>query len=385
MGNLFWGKPKLRPYVEVSLVHASNLKVAVVSRQTRVVDAGSRTSFGECLSLPLRGSVGSAAPWNNHVLRFQVFDARGVQAAIRGDPLIGSAQLVLDEAQLCSSTQTLTLARPGAGGQGSLSVRVGLSASSAAHNVLGNAEALPLADVAGALAQLLSQPRGVNVLMDARPEELRTAHATDDDTLRRIMQRWIQRFSSISRRLSGFGDDQAMAILAQTVRAAQQIVAACAARELDGEEVQELTVRWVRNMLASCVPPGQPVPVLNESRLRRLLQRSAPGRLDGSLRSLGVSLPEGVEDVDAEAILARLLEAQQAEEDEIFTGARIVEGGKLAPGMAAILRRARGGGAPHVFIYSHEDITKWIEERGTDPNTRERINAECVIALDVEA
>eukprot|EP00747_Dinoflagellata_sp_TGD_P006094 gnl/TRDRNA2_/TRDRNA2_115787_c1_seq1.p2 gnl/TRDRNA2_/TRDRNA2_115787_c1~~gnl/TRDRNA2_/TRDRNA2_115787_c1_seq1.p2 ORF type:complete len:169 (+),score=33.49 gnl/TRDRNA2_/TRDRNA2_115787_c1_seq1:1-507(+) len=162
----------------------------------------------------------------------------------------------------------------------------------------------------------------------------------------------------------------------------------CVGPEADGENIQELTAAWVRNIFQHCCGSfGQgPCPELNEERLRRLLEA---GRFQdaadpwGQLESMGAWLPEDTQEEVVADVVARLKEAETAEEDEIFTGERVVVCGHVTPGMAAVVRQGRqgSGSRSHVFIYDFESIKEWQQLRRTDPSTREALAREQILPL----
>lgn len=97
---------------------------------------------------------------------------------------------------------------------------------------------------------------------------------------------------------------------------------------------------------------------------------------------MGVVLPEGVVDDVADAILARLRQAEAEEEEDIFTGEAFVRDGRAAEGLSAIVRRGLAG--VHVFLYDDASIRQWQQLRGTDPATRERFTARDIIPLTAD-
>ena len=100
-----FGEKKQRVYVQVEPVFPRRFP----AQQTRVVEArGGAAAWGESLRFALR--EGEAAPaQTRHTL--QVFDARGVQASLRGDPLIGEAQVSFSGES--GAQQWVTLQRKG--------------------------------------------------------------------------------------------------------------------------------------------------------------------------------------------------------------------------------------------------------------------------------
>lgn len=368
--SLFGGKQKLSPYIEV--------KYGLEHAQTRVLKGQSsgQVDFGEVLSFPCRSNHPAG-----QTVEFSIFDARGVQAMIRGDPMIGKASLEITEDAFSGSAQrqTLHLVRNGEE-KGTLTVRVGVLAPQIAYVALHGSKDRPLAEVALAMAQVLSQPHGVDVLLEAMPRPSRSSQGPDEVELRRTLKAWIIRLKVAAERSQGFDDEVALKHIARMARSAQQILAAVN-EHLDGDEVITLTATWVREIFMQCAPDGQ-TPNLDEARLLRLLEagRSSDGDPWETLMKFGVTLPEGISGEIVVAIADRLREAERSEEEEIFTGVQIVENGVVAQGIAAVTQHGQRGHV-HVFLYDLESIQKWQRERGSDPNTRERIGASDILVL----
>ena len=53
----------------------------------------------------------------------------------------------------------------------------------------------------------------------------------------------------------------------------------------------------------------------------------------------------------------------------------------VAEGLCAVVRRSGPSGRHHVFLYDGEGIRRWLGRRGTDPTTRQRVNASDIIPL----
>lgn len=277
--------------------------------------------------------------------------------------------------------------------RGRLIVRVGVRAPRAAYPALTDARDRPLARVGRALVQRLAQKGGVEALLGARPEGVaafvcsatssastRAAPAGGEAVLRETLQRWILRTAE---ELLGLEDEAAIAQLVRLARVFLQIVAASAAPGLDGEQVQALTATWLQQLVQRCLPPGSPPPQLNLDRLARVVERGPPPVEDPmeGLQRLGVELPADVPEERRVALFAALAQAEREEEEETFTMRRIVQGGRVSPGMAAGFRRRRGGGLPHVFLYDLEAIRRWQQEHGTDPLTREEMGPADILPL----
>jgi len=338
--------PKRNPYVEAKLGSAS----AQTRMAQKVVD---HADFGERLAIPFPES----SLMTGKAIEFRVFDARGVQSAIRGDPLIGEASLQVANIDLGESKAwALRLHRGDLTNQGVLHVRVGLGASGRDYSALSSAAERPLAELARALANVLSQPTGVETLMSTRPK-LRSLSEEEEVQLRRLVRDLVLRLGRDAELASGLSDE-----------------------DLDGEEVQELAQAWIRSLLCRCLPPGSEAPPLNEERLARLVQ-SGNQQASSTLEEFGAEVPETLDLHVREAVAARLAEALQAEEDEIFTGERIFVLRRLRGGMAAVLRAGRDHGRPHVFLYDLASIRQWQASTRKDPSTREPLSASEILPL----
>lgn len=263
--------------------------------------------------------------------------------------------------------------------RGRLRIRVGVRAAPrAAYPALTDARDRPLARVGRALVQRLAQKGGVETLLGARPKGF-AASAGGEAVLRETLQRWILRTAE---ELVGLEDEAAIAQLVRLARVFLQIVAASAAPGLDGEQVQALTATWLQQLVQRCLPPGSPPPPqLNLDRLARVVERGSVEDPMEGLRRLGVELPADVPEERRVALFAALQQAEREEEEDTFTMRRIVEGGRVSPGMAAGFRRRPGGGLPHVFLYDLEAIRRWQQEHGTDPLTREEMGPADILPL----
>ena len=124
---------------------------------------------------------------------------------------------------------------------------------------------------------------------------------------------------------------------------------------------------------------GQP-PSLDEARLLQLLQTGVGTEDERSLAEMGVrELPDSVTAEVQVALLERLRTAEADEEADIFTGEDLVANGRVAPGLAAVVRDGRTG--THVFLYDYNSIRRWVDSRGQDPTTRARLARSDILQL----
>lgn len=359
----------------------AEVEVAGVRQQTRpvAVKRGARADIGERVLFSLPENGGSeTATW----LTVKVFDARGLQSAVRGDPQIGQVKLRVPLASVAEPcVQQLTLMKDGKA-QGSVALRCGVLAPETAYTVLAKSAQHSFVECAIAFSQVLAQLHGVDMLLAARPAELVAVSAVREDQLRAMLRRWVQRLCSQAMGLSRESPEAAWKHGRRLGRGALEVVAACA-QDASGDEVVEMAVRWLRGIISGCAGE-EAAAAVNEQMLRKLLDDGDSqhgGRtcladfrvaLPGTLSAAGVS----------DAVLERLREAEANEEDEMFTGERIVsDDGGVMPGLAAVKRQARNGNQWHIFLYDHKSIKQWQRERGEDPITREALHKQEIILL----
>eukprot|EP00927_Polykrikos_kofoidii_P047756 TRINITY_DN42030_c0_g1_i1.p1 TRINITY_DN42030_c0_g1~~TRINITY_DN42030_c0_g1_i1.p1 ORF type:complete len:789 (-),score=128.60 TRINITY_DN42030_c0_g1_i1:108-2474(-) len=382
--SLLRGKPKLRPYVQVC--------IGAERRVTRTVEAvGDSAKFGEALILPPED--GSEESFKNFTLEVAVYDGRLLQSIVRGDPLIGIGMLELHEVGLGSSRiHVVHLMRNGRT-SGNVTVRVGAAAPRAAYNVLATRTSRPLADVVRALAEVLVQPSGVDALLRCRPDGLVTSSGKQDEIgLRRALQSWIVRLYRLAQGLSGALDDDGVTTrLKGLMRSLGQIVAASAQDRRSAAEVQQLTTCWISAVLVSMCGGSVAAPSHTDNAwLSRLFEQRTAEPVASSppapnaqelLRGMGVTLPEEVAERVATALLARLVEAEETGEEEMFTGSALVQNGRVASGLGAVFRKGPHGDVAHVFLYDLELIREWQSMKGWDPLTSETLDEADILPL----
>eukprot|EP00927_Polykrikos_kofoidii_P072960 TRINITY_DN69043_c0_g1_i1.p1 TRINITY_DN69043_c0_g1~~TRINITY_DN69043_c0_g1_i1.p1 ORF type:complete len:785 (-),score=108.91 TRINITY_DN69043_c0_g1_i1:68-2422(-) len=373
--NLIGCHRELRPYVEVS--NGSERSV------TRVVTAcGGSAKFGEALILTPEN--GCCELLNDVQLKVAVYDARKIQSLVRGDPLIGVGSLLLSEVNFgLPQFRKVDLMRRGRT-SGAVLLRAGTAAPRSAYTVLASSSTQPLADVVRALAVVLVQPQGVDALLRCRPDGILPSDTESGDiALRRALQSWIVRLNRLAQGLSGLTEIVVSLRLTGLMRSAGQIVSACAATGTTAAEVRDLTARWFAGF--PVIRDGNSATSLQavDARLRHIIECAMNDRVTSActavspeerLRRMGVALPEKVSQSVAFAVLARLLEAQETSEEEMFTGTTLVQNERVAPGLGAVLRFGRDGSVAHVFLYDLELIREWQSTKGWDPITSELLD-----------
>lgn len=381
----------LRPYVEVSC--------GTSTARTAVVDAvaGDVAAFGEAVRLPLLDSMQSTSPRRLELV-LRVLHRRGDGKGFSRDHLIGEATVALGEESLgVPNTRTVWLTRlqrcgpwadetdcPAHGGL--LTARVGVLAPHGAYRVLSSCRRRKLAHVAKALAQVLVQPQGAEMLLASRPPSLAAVFDIEkEEALLLRLQTWIVQLDSCVERLDGQEDDQAAVWhLARVVRAAQELVASLSSSAHD--EVHELTLDWIRAIFKHCAESQGMQLSLDETQVGRILVagRAGGGAAHERLSNLGVVLPPGTGDHLAVSILARLLQAERSGEVEMFTGEPIISNGRVARGIAAVTHPGCGADDVYVYLYSRSAISRWVAEHGSDPVTRVSLDLSNILPLTLE-
>jgi len=386
----------LRPYVEVSC--------GTSTARTAAVDAvaGDVSAFGEAVRLPLLNGTKSTSPRRLELV-FRVLHRRGDGKSFSRDPLLGEAIFVLGEESLgVPNIRTVWLTRLQRCGpwadeavdspthSGLLTARVGVLAPHGAYRVLGSCRRRKLAHVAKALAQVLVQPQGAQLLFAARPPSLAAVLDTEkEEALLLRLQTWIVQLDSCVERLDGQEDDQAVIWhLARVVRAAQELVASLCSftPNTRHEEVHDLTAHWIRAVLKHCAESQGMQLSMDEAQVARILVagRAGGGAAHERLSNLGVVLPPGTGDHLEVSILARLLQAERVGEVEMFTGEPVISNGRVARGLAAVTHPGCGADDVYVYLYSCSSICRWVAEHGSDPVTRVSLDIGDVLPLTPE-
>mmetsp|Transcript_48415 Transcript_48415/g.123196 ORF Transcript_48415/g.123196 Transcript_48415/m.123196 type:complete len:786 (+) Transcript_48415:142-2499(+) len=358
-------------YVEVSLDEG-------LRKQTRPVTGlrGGRVEFGERVVFPL----GTDPPR----ITVRLFESRAVQSILRGDPLIGE---LCDHLPGVGSAEPvverLHLARNGEC-QAILAIRCGVLAPESAYSVLEQSVEHSLATNLEALAKVLAQPRGLDMLMEARPQALvRAEGAPDVEALRTILRNWVRRLViQISAVKDASNPDVSQRQARCICRGALEVVAACAP-SVSSEEVVDLAVAWTQAILQGCAG-NSAASAMDEAFLRRILAFDSAGDSGpASLVQLGLGTKRKLSPTEEAAVVGRLNEAQANDEDEMFTGEKIFNReGRVRDGISAVLRRSAGGAqACHVFLYDSEGIQRWLQGHGSDPMTREHLGEGQIVEL----
>ena len=199
--------------------------------------------------------------------------------------------------------------------------------------------------------------------------------------VRGLFQGWVQRFCARTLQLNEQEtDEKTIDALRQLVRSAQEIVACCIQNSTD--DVQDVVVAWLKNIFSRCA--GEEAH-LNEPRLRSLLMMpQEPGTASVNpqeeLRGMGVNteILQSQSNV-LHAVLARLREAEQSSEEEVFTCEQIVQDGRVMPGLSVVLRTSPSGF--HVFVYDTVSIRDWQGRNACDPCTRAALRAEDILPI----
>mmetsp|Transcript_21702 Transcript_21702/g.41556 ORF Transcript_21702/g.41556 Transcript_21702/m.41556 type:complete len:472 (-) Transcript_21702:31-1446(-) len=380
------GGEKLRPYIEVEC-ESAKVRTGELGAHDAMVD-DEQALETVLLPLPRKSSENCL---RDLLIKFQVFDARQVQSFLRGDPLIGRASLSLGEESLGTpNVRTILLTRNGKAssrtGQpqshGAITLRIGVLAPCLAYDVLAAAPNRPLAQVVKALSQVLTQSLGVDAFLDACPDVLREPDNEEEDLLQQMLQTWVVQLSCSTRRLNGRELDAVTVWhLAKVMRTLHNIVCARAPLEIS-ETAEQLTTDWLRNFLDQCAEgaPG----TLDERRLQQLAETGSMSCevLHQRLSEFDVKLPQGVSESVALSILIRLIEAEHTGEVDIFSSEALIENGKAARGLAAVIRPGDDlDDGVRAFLYDYRGIDRWQQEHGTDPTTREVLDRREILPL----
>lgn len=354
-----------------------------VSSRSRPISAAEEDAPGIALKLSLKG-VASLRDLEVKLSVHRLLEGWGGTAP---RALLGEAGVSVGEESLgAPNVRTVWLA--GAAGaskhrqRGRVTVRVGVIAPEVAYHVLAASPNRCLAQVLRALSQVLVQCDGAASFAQARPPDLGAPRGGDEEALRQSLQTWVIHVHSCARRLQNQENDRTTAFLfAPVMRKLQEIVQSCADGELPAEDVDRIAAGWLSNYIDCCTRGSAGTLVR-----ARLEQLARTGSLHGEetsqcLSKYGVRLPWGTAKGVEAAVVARLVEAEQSGEVEMFSGELIVHDGRVIPGLAAVLRPGRVDDGPHLFLYSLTSIRKWQAEHGTDPSTREALCSSSILPL----
>jgi len=240
----------------------------------------------------------------------------------------------------------------------------------------------PLVQVLKALAQVLVQPDGAEAFAKARPSDVGVPQGADENALQQMLQTWVVHMHTCAKRLQDQESDRATIwCFAKVIRELQQIVEACATTRPSAEDAEHLTAAWLGQFIDKCA--NGVAMALDGARLQQLAQagNSRGGATRQCLSDFGVRLPPGTAKGVEVAVVARLVEAEQSDEVEMFTGEKIVSGGRAVPGLAAVLRPGQTDDGPRLFLYNFASICKWHGENGTEPTTREVLDCNNILPL----
>eukprot|EP00435_Cladocopium_sp_Y103_P029678 s1426_g7.t1 len=372
------GCRRIRPYITCKIHWGSQ---ETETKRSPYIEAENGDAYwGRKLLFPLDQDF-----WKmqNFKVTVEAFDKRELQGALRGDSLIGRAELNLDSAQLGAAPQRkvpLTLRGQPAG---ELSLQFQIQAPQEALHIMAHSSRGSLAAAAKAFAQTLRQQGALDQLLASRPQVMKDMPRERLAAIHNLLGSWLSKFCQQSLRMTGDETDTtAIDGLWQLARSAQEIIVCCTELAED-EDVPGIVVQWLRNYFSGCTHEDVE---LNETRLRALLamhQDPSAGKRQidpwARLQEYGAwielsrscaRLPENSPRDLAFALASRLEEAARGSEAEVFTCEEIVQNGRLAPGMAAVVRRDPDSTGLHVFIYEHKSIVDWQAQCSNDPCTR---------------
>jgi len=270
--------------------------------QTVVTDADGNADFGRAsLFFPLDrwhdvSWVTMHSDGSSPELIAKVFDRRNIGSMIRGDPLIGEAHIQLGYLEFRGRQRNLRLpltrrGRP----RGQLLLSYSVRPATDAYSVLTNTGQHRFVEVADALAQVLSGPNGLKILLDALPHDL--APPGGEKQAQVAVQKLLVSLCNQVGMLVHEGDadiisdSEVLERFARLSHSLQAFVSSCKAQALpdgsDGElDVAGLTEQWIREIFSACVQLsdqlGGVMPRLKDDRLKLFLSagRQFPGLAD---------------------------------------------------------------------------------------------------------
>jgi hypothetical protein len=241
-GAVGLGSNTMHPYVEVSW--------GGTAHQTRTCDTSSEgnADIGESFCFPLKEDLEKAIRANGKIA-FQAFDARSAQAAVRGDPLFGAGEVMLQEKTLLEgSVVTVKLKRDGAT-HGQLKIRFAYRPPKQEQEVLCQSKDRPLALVLKCMVHVLRQPRGLDMLMESRPLP---TQSVDTESMRFMLQDWIGQFvKNVDRLGADASDKETIQHMSSMSASVQIVVSSCVPPGTSAPQVQAIAGQWIRSFLSA--------------------------------------------------------------------------------------------------------------------------------------
>merc|ERR1719401_1293849 len=151
-----------------------------------------------------------------------------------------------------------------------------------------------------------------------------------------------------------------------------------------------LGTAWIESFLFTCVGVGRETldplrqsfcDFLEAGRQAPFLpDHQSPHLQRQALEAMGASrLPSATSDELVSVILKRLLEARSDQEDELFTSDPLVDGnGRMSKNLIAVIKSRR-----YCFLYDETFFEDWRQKSGTVPETREALDADHFMILQV--
>mmetsp|Transcript_33810 Transcript_33810/g.97163 ORF Transcript_33810/g.97163 Transcript_33810/m.97163 type:complete len:732 (-) Transcript_33810:191-2386(-) len=225
----------------------------------------------------------------------RVYDRRHLGSLLRGDPLIGEARIQLGFLEFCGRQRNIRLplkrrGRP----RGQLLLSYSVRPATDAYSVLTNTGQHRFVEVADALAQVLSGPDGLKILLETLPQDL--APPGGEKQAQGAVQKLLRSLCNQVGMLVHEGDadvisdSEVLERFARLSHSVQSFVSSCVAPNLDlaspQMDIAGLTEQWIREIFNACVhlsdQLGGVMPKLKDDRLRLFLSagRQFPGIAD---------------------------------------------------------------------------------------------------------
>jgi len=228
-----------------------------------------------------------------------------------------------------------------------------------------------LAVVIRALLGVLSGESGVDKLILSCPFVLEEGAQI---TLHGMLDAWLTNFRVQAVSIPHDAPDSAvMKSMATAMRGVMQLVALVHPRD-NQEHIQNLTKEWVLSVLVNVTGSTGSARSANTDRLENLLsvardvRTPLPENVPEALRGFGCKEEaiRQMNDNEQRALLHKLWEWQESEEDEVFTAQQLVANGHLAPGLGLVVRQGNGDNV-HVYVYDLGHLQRWVEQHHEDP------------------